>query len=159
MRTQGSWRVVQSLYTVAVETPSCLATSRIVTKPCSTGAANGLQNGAPKILNANRTIENRQHLPRLANAYMALQTREFARGLQQGCSCFVVLEVPSLAETSQSHGAIENIRDAASVIREGDGANDIASDREHIRRPADEICDDEPDASIADGLRVVTLLL
>src|SRR5205085_7681725 len=50
-RMQGSWRVVQSLYTVAVETPSCLATSRTAIKPCSTDAANGCKTVLQKILN------------------------------------------------------------------------------------------------------------
>ena len=45
-RTYRSWRVAQSLYTVAVETPICAATARTVSKACSTGAANGLRNGA-----------------------------------------------------------------------------------------------------------------
>ena len=34
------------LVTVAVDTPSCVATSRTVSKACSTGAANGLRTDA-----------------------------------------------------------------------------------------------------------------
>ena len=51
------------LVDVAVDTLSCAATSRTLRKPCSTGAANGLQNLARKILNAIHRVENRQYVP------------------------------------------------------------------------------------------------